>query len=455
MTPSPKLLMPLLALLALPAVAEPPTITLPLPQGQSMEFSLIPVSVPAAGSKGLFASFAFEQGDPRQTDYQQQRTWGSVSGTIFHEGKWVIPVARTEVTRAQYCSLLSPDSMPDFSDGFYPQTNISVREVQGFLDALNKWLCSDPAARKALAPLRSNYHGKPFARLPLQAEWEFAARGGREVDSARFASGNPYADLSALADAEVLSVRQVARVKSQKVCNPCGLYDMLGNVSEMVQQPFFPEYSFGRCGALLACGANHASDVAEALAFYRREYDAYREDGYPNRSKQLGFRPVLGASIYTTKLGLREIEGEWSDYVSSDSSRRLTATPSVDKSEAGNSGDSQPQPSAEAQLNALVAVSVASARESTRTPQVLSLYWEVYQECCQRLASLDAALVTQELEMKENELSRLAPVHLPFFRVARRHYERYRQSLGSAGAPRKLSTAERRAWEADLRAAAR
>ncbi len=317
-----------LPLLALPALAEPPTITLPLPQGQSMEFSLVPVTSSAAqgGKESLFASYSFELGNPHG-GYQQHPTWVTVSGTIFHKGKWVIPVARTEVTRAQYASLVTPKAMPRGNDGAYPKTNVTAHEVQAFMDALNKWLRTNPAAQKACAPLCGELHGRPYARLPLLAEWEYAARGGQEVDKMRFASGNPYADEGELENAEVLQVAHIARVKSQNVCNPCGLYDMLGNVSEMVQQPFFTEYYFGRSGGLQACGGNHATQVKQGLAFHRHEYDAYAKDGSPWKEKTLGFRPVLGASVYSSKIGTAGLNERWEEYVMSAHSQRLTMRP--------------------------------------------------------------------------------------------------------------------------------
>ncbi len=512
----------LLPLMALPVLAAPPVVTLPLPQGQSMEFALVPVSSATSSEEGpdLFSSFSFELGNPQGSGYQQHRTWVSVSGTILHNGKWVIPVACTEVTRAQYASLMSPSKAPKAAEAQLPQTNISILEAQAFMDALNKWLSSDPAARKACRALASEQHGRPFARLPLLAEWEYVARGGQEVDKARFESGNPYADLSELEDSEVLMTRSAAKVKSQGAANPCGIYDMLGNVSELVQPYFHSEYYFGRSGGIQSCGANHSDKPEEAFAFQRREHDAYKEDGTPWKSSQIGFRPVLGSSIYAAGMGLNEIDASWEDYVMSSSSQRLTMRPPDEQTMeelvkirqtltslvSGKLSDVQGvdeqtrkmletlnqriaglqettnralAQSAESGVRTLSAITIAAMRELTRlnshrkalavsqknnyataieraqgavknSEETTALYWEVFRECNQRLASLDAALVEKSLNEKEQELNTFDAKHLPYFRISRKHYEKYRASLAPSEDPRKMTDEERKAWEADI-----
>ena len=117
-------------------------------------------------------------------------------------------ISETEVSQALYQAVM--DYNPSQTTGlFLPVSNVSYTKAVSFAKHLAKYLEFD-------------------FRLPTEAEWEYAARGGNNSPDYRF-SGNDTADNVAwYADN---SDGTIHNCKS-KQANALGLYDMSGNVME-------------------------------------------------------------------------------------------------------------------------------------------------------------------------------------------------------------------------------
>jgi len=143
-------------------------------------------------------------------------------GNNKHQNKITLEsfkIAKTEVTKAQW-NIYKPRTFDsDYDNDDDPAQRIS------FFDAIEycKWL--------------SKKTGK-YYRLPTEAEWEFAARGGNKSKGFKYAGGN---DLNTVAwwhdnsntnpNPHAIHQHSVHKVGAKKP-NELGLYDMTGNVAE-------------------------------------------------------------------------------------------------------------------------------------------------------------------------------------------------------------------------------
>ena len=125
-------------------------------------------------------------------------------------------LAETEVTQGLWEEIMESD--PSFNAGCdnCPVENVSWLDVQEFLKKLN--------AKQSTFVFR----------LPTEAEWEFAAKGGANSTDFFFAGSSVINEVTWFREN---SGRKSQPVKSKKP-NSLGLYDMSGNVWEWVQDWF-------------------------------------------------------------------------------------------------------------------------------------------------------------------------------------------------------------------------
>lgn len=117
-------------------------------------------------------------------------------------------IGQTEVTQALW-KVVMGSNPSNFARDNLPVESVSWNDCQVFIQKLNQLT------------------GKQF-RLPTEAEWEYAARGGRKSRGYKYAGGNNIGLVAWCGDNSGNRTHTVAT----KQANELGVYDMSGNVEE-------------------------------------------------------------------------------------------------------------------------------------------------------------------------------------------------------------------------------
>lgn len=150
-----------------------------------------------------------EQGDDARSDEMPAH---QVTLSSFYISKY-------EVTQELWVAVMGKNPSSYKGDIQRPVENVSWEDCQVFISKLNKLT------------------GKRF-RLPTEAEWEYAARGGKQSRGYKYSGSN---NLDAVAWYSQNREGNTTSPVGQKSPNELGLYDMSGNVSEYCQD-FYNTY---------------------------------------------------------------------------------------------------------------------------------------------------------------------------------------------------------------------
>ena len=183
------------------------TKTTPAPSVQTKNSSDIYYSNGVLYVKGIEYPMVYVSGDTFQmgsTDsdaYNNEKNVHSVTLNSYRIGKY-------EVTQKLWEAVMG--SNPSYFKGpKRPVENVSWKDCDDFIKELD------------------SLTGQNF-RLPTEAEWEYAARGGKNKNSYKYSGSNDLADVAWYGDNSSSETHDVG----QKSPNSLGLYDMSGNVWE-------------------------------------------------------------------------------------------------------------------------------------------------------------------------------------------------------------------------------
>ena len=173
----------------------------------------------------------------------------------FHIGMYEVTQKEWELIMGSNPSVTKGDNLP--------VENVSWEDCQRFIKILN-----------SLTNLGF--------RLPTEAEWEYAAKGGKYSDEYKYSGGNELNEVAWQRANSNLIPHEVGERKSNKL----GIFDMSGNVAEWTSDGFNTQYNQPRSNIRFVYRGGSYEDLGEQR--FRTTYRNNESKSF--RSKGLGLR---------------------------------------------------------------------------------------------------------------------------------------------------------------------
>ena len=236
-------------------------ITIPVKDGISIEMVKV-----EAGSFNMGATPEMENPDDREKPVHRVTLTNN-----YYIGKY-------EVTQALW-KIVMGSNPSNFKGDNLPVEKVSWNDCQKFISKLNKLT------------------GKSF-RLPTEAEWEFAARGGNKSRGYQYSGSNVIDDVAWFDD----NGSSKTHVVGEKLSNELGIFDMSGNVDEWCQGQFYEYKASPSCNPIgnVESFSLDPSDVRSMFRMARGGSYAYWA-----KYSQLSSRSNYDPNRHSSNLGLR------------------------------------------------------------------------------------------------------------------------------------------------------
>ena len=186
---------------------------------------------------------------------------------------WDYRIGKYEVTQELWQAVTGFNPSAFKNDPKNPVERVSLYDCEEFLEELNRLT------------------GKRF-RLPTEAEWEYAARGGNKSRGYKYSGSNTLGDVAWYNENSSITTHPVG-LKSP---NELGLYDMSGNVNEWCQDRYSKYSSDPQTRPLVTYDANSYSIVYRGGSWKGKSSDCrVSRRGSDSRSNDsiIGLRLVL------------------------------------------------------------------------------------------------------------------------------------------------------------------
>ncbi len=278
----------------------PADLVLPMPCGGGMAFQR--VNVPVEVSRPL-ADRTFRMGQSNaKTAFSDYLKTVHLRGAFndSEAGVSYYYIGRYELNQAQYRAIVGDCTAPFTPPEARAKGNLSWYQAVDLSRSYSEWLMQN--AREFL-PSEGDRMG--FVRLPTEPEWEYAARGGARVNPSTFASRRFFVEGS-LADFAVFrapgrGTSGLQIIGGRRLPNPLGLYDIYGNVEELMLEHFRLNAIgrvHGQLGGLVTRGGSVDLEETQIYTAQRNEYPMFSaHTGQALASEFFGVRFVLSSNI--------------------------------------------------------------------------------------------------------------------------------------------------------------